>query len=271
MLTQVTEAATAIRGSDGTEIINGRLLAFKVEGSGSPSVIFETGLGAESDEWEHVQRTVAQHSGTFRYDRAGRGASDPARPGRDAYTMVDDLHELLHTVRVPVPYVLVGHSLGGLLTRVFAKRYPEEVAGMVLVDSMHEDQFDVFGGAFPPPGPGDPPQLIGLRHFWTGGWKEFESTAERLNLPETVRQGREVESLGDLPVHVITAGTFLNGPFVPPSERGRLQFKWEELQAKFLRLSSRTKQSFVRDCGHFVQRERPEVIVQAILDIQRSA
>jgi pimeloyl-ACP methyl ester carboxylesterase len=273
MPTQVKELGGTIRGSrdKATIVINGRRLAFKSEGSGSPSVIFETGLGAESDEWDNVQRTVAEHLGTICYDRAGRGESEAARLGRDAYTMVDDLHELLHAARVPSPYILVGHSLGGLLTRIFAHRYRDEVAGIILVDSMHEDQFDVFGGAFPPPVPSDPPELVGLRQFWTGGWRDIDATEERIDLPAVIRQGREVDSLADLPLHVITAGSFLNGPLVPPAERQILQHKWEELQAKFLRLSTRATQTFARDCGHFIQRERPDVIVRAILELERRA
>lgn len=264
-----TAAPTGDGSGERTLLINGRHLSFNLCGNGSPSVVFETGLGAESEEWIAVQLAVAEHSCTVRYDRAGRGASDPARPGRDAYSMVDDLHELLRAAKVPSPYMLVGHSLGGMLTRVFAQRYPEEVAGLVLVDSMHEDQFDVFGAAFPSADQSDSPELIRLRQFWTGGWKEIDATVERIDLPEAIRQGRRVQSLGDLPLHVITAGTLLHEPTVPPRERDRLQLLWEDLQAGFLQLSSRTTQTFARDCGHFVQRERPDVIVQAILDLQR--
>jgi len=234
-----------------------RELAFACSGQGSPTVVLETGLGAESAEWETVERGVASFACVFRYDRAGRGMSAPAPTPRDAHMIVDELHGLLRLAGLPGPYVLVGQSLGGLLMRVFAQRYRADVAGLVLVDSMHENQFDVFGPTFPPPTPSDPPALEGMRQFWTGGWKRPESTVERIDFVEAINQGREVVSLGDLPLHVITAGTFLHMPFVPPARREVLQGLWEGLQERFLRLSSRSTQTFVRTSGHLVQRDDP--------------
>jgi pimeloyl-ACP methyl ester carboxylesterase len=241
-----------------------RELAFACSGQGSPTVVLETGLGAESAEWETVERGVASFARVFRYDRAGRGMSGPARTPRDAHMIVDELHGLLRLAGLPGPYVLVGQSLGGLLMRVFAQRYRADVAGLVLVDSMHENQFDVFGPTFPPPTPSDPPALAGMRQFWTGGWKRPESTVERIDFVEAINQGREVVSLGDLPLHIITAGTFLHMPFVPPDHREVLQGLWEGLQKHFLRLSSRSTQTFVRTSGHFVQRDDPRAVVEAI-------
>src|SRR5690348_14927597 len=115
----------------------GRRLALTRSGAGAPTVILETGLGAESAEWEPVQRAVAQFTQVCRYDRANRGQSDPAPKPRSAQDAVNDLHTLLSATNVPAPYVLVGHSLGGIIVRLYAHRYPGEVAGLVLVDSAH--------------------------------------------------------------------------------------------------------------------------------------
>jgi pimeloyl-ACP methyl ester carboxylesterase len=246
-------------------------LAFACSGRGSPTVVLETGLGAESAEWETVERGVASLASVFRYDRAGRGMSAPGRTPRDAHMIVDELHGLLRLAGLPGPYVLVGQSLGGLLMRVFAQRYRTDVAGLVLVDSMHEDQFNVFGSNFPPPTPSDPPALEGMRQFWTGGWKRPESTVERIDFVEAINQGRGVVSLGDLPLHIITAGTFLHMPFVPPARRETLQGLWEGLQERFLRLSSRSTQTFVRTSGHFVQRDDPRAVVEAIQEVHQRA
>jgi pimeloyl-ACP methyl ester carboxylesterase len=125
--------------------------------------------------------------------------------------MVDDLHKLLGAAEIPGPYVLVGHSFGGLLMRLYASRHRDEVAGLVLVDSMHEDQFDVFGEMFPPPSPADPLAL---------------------------RQTR--------------------------ARRVELQRRWEDLQKQFLELSCRATQSIVHGSGHFVQRDDPQVVIDAI-------
>ena len=251
--------------------IGGRRRAFACTGQGSPTVVLETGLGAESAEWAAVARGVASFARVFSYDRAGRGASDSAPGPRTARAMVDDLHGLLGAASIPGPYVLVGHSLGGLLMRVYAQRYRSEIVGLVLVNSMHEDQFDVFGPAFPPVHPSDPPALTGIRQFWTDGWKNPASTAEGIDLIQSIREGREVTSIGDLPLHVTTAGTFLNMPHVPPDRRASLQGLWEGLQAKFMRLSSRSTQTFVHASGHFVQRDDPQSVIDAIRDVHQRA
>jgi Predicted hydrolases or acyltransferases (alpha/beta hydrolase superfamily) len=241
--------------------------AFEISGRGPVSVVFETGLGADSHEWANVKSAI--NTCTFTYDRAGRGASERASGVRDAHALVDELHQLLKATKVAPPHILVGHSLGGLLMRVFAHRYPEDVAGLVLVDSMHEDQFELIGAAFPAPTPSEPAQLASLRSFWTGGWRSLDSTEERLDLSAIIEQGRAVTDLGDLPMRVITAGTFIHPALASPDDGERLQLLWEILQARLLRLSTGAQQKFALDCSHFVQREAPSVIAEAVLDLVR--
>src|SRR5262249_28732560 len=149
------------------------------------------------------------------------------------------------------PYFLVGHSFGGLLMRLFAHRYATDVGGLVLVDSMHEDQFDIFGQMFPPPFAGEPEELTGTRQFWQGGWRVPEWTPERSGLVKSIAQAKEITSLGDIPLHVIIAGTFLNQPLVPQTMRPTLQARWQELQMEFLKLSSCAAYSLVLNSGHF--------------------
>jgi len=228
-------------------------------------------LGAESSEWIPVQRGVEEFTRVCRYDRAGRGASDRAPSPRNAADMIEDLHHLLHAAAVVGPYVLVGHSFGGLLMRLYAKRHCRDVAGLVLVDAMHEDQFDVFGNMFPPPMPTDNLALQQTRAFWAGGWRKVESTTEHIDLESSIRQVRQVVSLGDLPVHVITAGTFINQPLVPAAHRAELQRRWDDLQKQFLKLSSRATRSTVPGSGHFVQRDDPQAVITAIERIVEQA
>ncbi len=115
-----------------TELIpvdaSGRRLALTRGGVGVPTVVLETGLGAESDEWESVQREVELFTQVCRYDRANRGRSDPAPKPRSAEDAVSDLRALLLAAAIPAPYVLVGHSLGGIIVRLYAHHYPREVA-----------------------------------------------------------------------------------------------------------------------------------------------
>jgi pimeloyl-ACP methyl ester carboxylesterase len=121
------------------EVAPGRHLNLYCVGKGSPTVILETGMGVDAGTWGFVQPAVARHTRTCAYDRAGLGFSDPAdRPGTAA-NAVDDLHHLLAAAGIKPPYVLVGHSYGGMIVRLYADLHPRDVAGMVLVDTMRED------------------------------------------------------------------------------------------------------------------------------------
>src|SRR5215216_1696212 len=120
--------------------VGGYRLHLACQGEGSPTVVMEAAIGETGLLWSPVQPTVAQRTRACVYDRAGYGWSDPSPRPRTAAVMVEELHRLLGAAGVPGPYVLVGHSFGGLLVRLYAARYPQEVAGLVLVDSAHEQQ-----------------------------------------------------------------------------------------------------------------------------------
>ncbi len=118
--------------------VGGRRMNIICSGTGSPTVILDAGLGNGADIWRLVQPKIARHTRVCSYDRAGMGFSDPAGPPRDAAAIVSDLHALLRGAGVSPPYVLVGHSIAGLYTRLYTDRYPNEVAGLVLVDPPSE-------------------------------------------------------------------------------------------------------------------------------------
>ena len=244
-----------------------RRLVSTTSGHGSPVVVLESGLGAESAEWGAVHRGLSVHTRVCRYDRAGRGTSDPAVSPRGPAELVADLRALLRRVGLAPPCVLVGHSFGGLMVRLFAQRHRAEVAGIVLVDAMHQDQFEVFGQAFPPPRDGEPAALRETREFWSGGWRDPRSTREGLDLVAACVEARAIATLGDLPIHVLSAGTFLRQPLIPEALRPRLQDQWDGLQRTFLGLSSRTTQTRVENSGHFVQRDAPQAVVAAVLEV----
>ena len=120
--------------------IDGSRLHMHVVGTGSPTVVFEAGLGAMSAGWGWIQPEIGKLTRTVSYDRAGLGWSDASPSHPSALLTSLRLHKLLQATGIPGPYVLVGHSMGGLLVRVFANLYSDEVAGMVLVDASHPDQ-----------------------------------------------------------------------------------------------------------------------------------
>lgn len=113
-------------------------------GEGDATVVFESGLGSYSDHWFQIQPLVAQHTQTISYDRVGYGWSDPSSAARTPAYLTDQLHQLLAKLHVAPPYIFVGHSFGGLLGRYYAKRYPDQVRGLVQVDTSHEMQLEVI-------------------------------------------------------------------------------------------------------------------------------
>jgi pimeloyl-ACP methyl ester carboxylesterase len=251
--------------------IGGRCMAMVATGQRGPTVVLETGLGAESAEWSQVQEGLEGFVRAIRYDRAGRGASDPAPGPRTARDMVEDLRLMLRRAGEAGPFVLVGHSFGGLIARIFADAYRDEVAGLVLVDSLHEDQFAVFAPTFPPARASEPPGLTATRAFWTGGWRDPGATMERIDMPASLDQGRSISSLDDLPVRILTAGTYLNQADVPAPIRPVLQGLWMELQRQFVDLSTRAEQIVFPECGHFVQRDDPGAVIDAVCQVVSQA
>lgn len=207
-----------------------------------PTVVVDTGMGDFSTSWQGIQPEVSKSARICTYDRAGYGWSDSSPHPRTATQMANELHQLLVNANIAPPYILVGHSLGGFTIRVFASQYPDEVAGMVLVDSGHEDQlerlppeylrlndkqetyFSVLGfmsrfgilrllgnsskGAdiTPPQVAKMPKEVQSLYLMMLSHPSFFDTTlAELRALPETTAQVRATGSLGDLPLIVLSA------------------------------------------------------------------
>ncbi len=121
------------------EVEPGRRLNLYCTGKGSPTVIFDSGVTGETVGWALVQPEIAKHTRACSYDRAGVGFSDPGTRTGTSANIVDDMHKMLAAAGIAPPYVLVGHSYGGMNVRLYKDHYPSEVIGMVLVDPSHED------------------------------------------------------------------------------------------------------------------------------------
>jgi len=115
--------------------IGGRRINLHCTGAGSPTVILMAGIFSWSVVWYKAQPVIAQRTRVYAFDRAGYGFSDPAPRPQILSDVVDDLHAALNAGPIPGPYVLMGHSLGGIEARLYAQRWPKEIVGMVLVDS----------------------------------------------------------------------------------------------------------------------------------------
>jgi pimeloyl-ACP methyl ester carboxylesterase len=126
--------------------IGGYRLHLHCTGKGNPTVVLIAGGGDFSFDWSLVQPNVSRFARVCSYDRAGLAWSDPGPTPRTMRQDAHELHTLLSAAQIQAPYVLVGHSMGGLIARVYAAQYPNEVAGMVLVDATHEDTTLLFQG-----------------------------------------------------------------------------------------------------------------------------
>jgi len=125
-------------------VVNGHRLFGLLSGEGATTVILDAGLGSTSEDWSKVQPAVATFSKVFSYDRAGLGQSEKAPVPRTCQDIIGDLRDLLLSADLQPPYILVSHSWSAINARWFANQYPDEIAGMVLIDPVHENKYAQF-------------------------------------------------------------------------------------------------------------------------------
>ena len=237
-------------------------------GEGSPAVILETLSGGTSSYWGWVQPEVAKEVRVCVYDRAGRGWSEADPEPQSLARTVRNLHTLLMNANIEGPYILVGHSIGGIYVRQFAADYPTEVAGMVLVDASNPYQFDRYpetskeneaylqmaklfpvfarlgvghlyfalGGEIDFAGMKEP-QKSEIKAAWSSP-EYFESQQAEIVAGQRIfHDGQKLSSLGDLPLLVLTRGH-------------HLQDSWMELQNELAALSTNSLHIKVEDATH---------------------
>lgn len=243
----------------GSAEVGGVNFSYECAGAGSPMVILEHGLVfgelAELDLWAMTREAVSQFTTVCSYGRRGVMGTDPLDDStpRTVGDQVRDLRALIDITGWQGPFVLVGHSAGGANVMLFAEEYPEMVAGLVLVDSVHPDAPSAIGGEVPI----GPPEFL-----------DAESSLALL---------RPLPELGDLPVRVVSRGA--NVMTVKGStERGIAPMaavppflgtdtQWAALQADLLDLSVNAELIVLSDSGHIVEVDRPDAIADAVRDV----
>ncbi|HET6204156.1 MAG TPA: alpha/beta hydrolase [Planctomycetota bacterium] len=174
--------------------VDGRRMHLHALGEGSPVVVFEAGAGACSLDWALVQPEVARFTATCSYDRAGFAWSEPGPTPRTGERISEELHALLRAAAVSPPYVLVGHSFGGIYVRIFREEFPAEVVGMVLVDSSHEDMQMLVGRM------GGKVHLVRPRGYSDAEWERlFEPDPDEGKGPESARAAPAPETRNAFP------------------------------------------------------------------------
>lgn len=260
--------------------VDGGRLHLLCKGTAAPTVIIEQGAGELSRYWWPLQDETAKFARVCTYDRAGFGWSDRAREGRTIADRAEELHTLLANAAMEGPYIFVAHSYGGLIVRSYTEMYPDQVAGLVLVDTPDESSIfqrevlDFYAKAR------IANTVIGLaarfgllrllRHWvpldryglWLSTSAEYAALCDDLasleRVPQSQRSSKAAGSLGARPVIVITHGQAFPGPFAV------LEKNWSQGQKRLAALSSDSVLIVAEKSNHMVQHDEPELIVNAI-------
>jgi pimeloyl-ACP methyl ester carboxylesterase len=263
--------------------VGGHKMHLVCSGQGAPTVLLESGLWDDWRVWHKVQPAISKLTQVCSYDRAGLGFSD-LRPEQqpDSRDIAHNLHTLLANARVNPPYVLVGHSLGGLHIRVFQSLYPEEVVGMVLVDSGHPDQESrvspemkkiqahlylrskLWGLAVP----------LGLPRLMGRCGRTIECKSQTIKAREaevnaigaSSNEARETRSLGSIPLVVLSRDPEKGAApgLIPAEVSRRFEDEWVQMQEELARLSTNGSRVVAIGSSHYVQLERPDLVIAAI-------
>jgi pimeloyl-ACP methyl ester carboxylesterase len=293
-------AASPVAAGDfaGLVDIGGRSLYLECRGQGSPTVILEAGLNSRSDIWSRDyhepegQRTmvlpgVAGFTRVCAYDRPGTigevtpdldpggpqflpSRSDLVSQPRTARDMIADLHALLDAAAVPGPYVLVGHSAGGLVVRLYASTYPDEVVGMVLVDATHEDVWLRFMEVLTPAQWSEFEALTVVNQELQEAYPEAERlwTAPLEDDPSTgqVRQARKDAPLRPMPLVVLSRGIPFAAPF-PGWPTEATEGIMLALQDDLARLVPNARHVIATESGHDIHQDQPELVIEAVREV----
>ena len=277
--------------------IGGRRLHILCKGTApGPTIVIEQGAGSPSILWWPIQDKVAAFARVCTYDRAGYLWSDPAKTVRTLEDRVADLHALLAGAKIPAPYILVGHSFGGPLVRLYAHLHPTEIAGMVLVDTTEEGvilrpSFDDYvkklgyfaaglqvaarfgvlrlAAAFMTKGPEGLDEnafralkALSVRPDFFRAMRDDPVALSRQ--PETLRALSGAGSLGEIPLIVITHAL----PF--PGPAAVLEDGWREGQHRLAALSTRGELIVAEHSNHMVQSDQPDLVINAIRRVTTS-
>jgi len=223
--------------------------------NGQPLVVLEAGAGNSSATWNDVVAPIASFARVCAYDRANLGSSGRTTKPLTGAAHTEMLHALLAAAREAPPYVLAGHSYGGMIVRLFASRYPRDVSGLVLVDSSHEDQIERFAVLTPPPAPPAPPSQAA----------PAGQSRETIDLPATSAELKADPWHGDIPVIVLSRGLWLKTPpAVPdPLAAARLGI-WQDLHRELATRSPRGEVIVATRSGHYIQNDEPPLVIDAV-------
>lgn len=273
------------------DVGGGRRIQIDCRGAGAPTVVFEAGLDVNgSTAWTTVHDSVAKTTRACAYSRAGIMWSGPSRRPFNSDSAAADLHNALVMSGERGPWVMVGHSLGGPYIVAFTARYADEVAGLVMVDCAHPDQFprylEAAGRSLQPSAS---QAQLATRLAWTGlvrllplsvegaphaflPLSVYGLAAETEAVTETLARERRQSSLGDRPLVVLSAGRGASAEElelmqITPEQGARVHAVHQELMRDLATWSTRGRYEIVPDASHYIQRDRPDVVISAVREV----
>jgi pimeloyl-ACP methyl ester carboxylesterase len=220
------------------------------ETAGRPTIVMDAGYGDYSKAWDKVIDGLSELANILIYDRAGLGKSQSSTRPRTSQEMVWELNELLQGAKIEPPYILVGHSFGGVNARLYATQYQQKVCGLILVDSTPED----YRERFLPTMSDDFQERYAQQFSREGNYTEFK---------ESLNQVKESKTTLSIPVIVLSAGK--KAHYSSDS-----QALWNEMQRDLLDLSSDAQLIIAENSAHYIQNDEPHVVIDAVKSILES-
>lgn len=232
--------------------IGGYSLNINCNGKGTPTVIFESGLGDDNEVWTLVQPEISKSTRTLSYDRAGLRNSDTGELPRSSLDQVHELHTVLSKAKVKAPYIIVAHSIGGYNARLFAGTYPKEVSGIIFVDCSHENQFEDRVKR------SSSKEIEIAKSQLIGAEQTFD---ELLISAKQVKEIRTKDALRNIPIVILTADHKGDKSSAITEET------WLNYQNDLVSLSDYGKHIIVEESSHYIQKDKPQVVIEAIKGI----
>ncbi len=225
--------------------------SYHLSGKGSYTIILESGAGDDMTEWGSSLSYFEKHAQVFAYNRAGFKGSESHNKQRDAQVIAIELRELLKEINISPPYILVGHSLGGLYLRIFASTFPDEVAGVIQIDSTHHEMVKNCHDS------NDNPTGI---PWWAFLILPNAVEDESKGLCRSLNLASKTNYFPEVPLVVISSDKVPKG-----MTEKNIEWKVMQNQQSFLTtLSPVSKRIFCTSCSHYVHQDKPELVDEAL-------